>query len=92
MDVDVETGLLYSLIDGLSKSSQVLIDASSEMSSYTNAASATLSGNQYSMSVEETSHVCSSVGEAVENMNLLSQYVSKLAQHIEQYIQCKFEG
>lgn len=92
MDVDVETDLLYSLMDGLSKSSQVLMDASSDMSSYTDVASATLSGNQYSMSIEETSRICCSVGEAVDNMNALSRYVSKLAQHIEKYLQCKFEG
>ena len=90
MDVDVEADLLYNIIDGLSKSAQVLTDATNDMSSYTNAASATLSGNQYSMPVDETDHVCKSIEEAVDNMGSLSKYVSNLAQHLEEYFKCKY--
>ena len=92
MWVKVNTEFLDDLSAALYREAQILEEGSREMHEYTQNASATLEGRQYSLSVSKTKQVCDAVYETTVNMRNLAVYLSNLSDHIQDYLNCTYNG
>jgi hypothetical protein len=91
MDMEVDTRLLDELKAYITNCQTQLGYASSGMTSAVAAAGNSLEGKQYSLSVEETNASCGIINASANNLLILSQYLDRLNEQVQEYLRCKYE-